>query len=128
MYVSNPLHCPPSVSTSNHDKGEGEIGTTNVTVTGHPPWPLSSSTPFQRPSDDSTRHETTAFSVAKLSDSLLRLDHEPADVVVKNPLFGSGLEFKKVKWNHWLFTTVEPLNNRHNGMDPFVHYREVYLF
>ena len=56
-----------------------------------------SSTPFQRPSEDSTLHETTAFSMAKLNDTIAGLERQPADMVVKNPLFGSGLKFSQVR-------------------------------
>ena len=60
-------------------------------------WPIISFTPFQRPSEDSTLHETTAFSMAKLNDTMSGLDRQPADMVVKNPLFGSGLKFSQVR-------------------------------
>ena len=99
--VSNPLHNPPPVATSNHEEtreeGNETIGTADIIVTGKGVWPILSSTPFQRPSDDSTLHETTAFSVAKLRDSLVRLDQEPADIVIQNPLFGSGVDYNQVR-------------------------------
>lgn len=73
------------------------MGTPNVTGIAKREWPILSSTPFQRPSKDSTLHETTAFSMAKLNDTIAGLDREPADMVVKNPLFGSGLKFSQVR-------------------------------
>ena len=97
MFVSNPLHSPTPIAISNREEvGEAGDETTDVIVTGKGVWPISSSTPFQGPSDDSTLHETTAFSVAKLRDSLVKLDKEPADMVVVNPLFGSGVDYNQV--------------------------------
>ena len=97
MYVSNPLYDPP-VSLDNEGYENNGTVTPNVTVIANKAWPISCSTPFQRPSEDSTLYETTAFSMAKLSDTIVGLDRKPADVdvVVRNPLFGSGLKFSKV--------------------------------
>ena len=100
MYITNPLHDLPTVANSNHNEDEEEenktIGAADVFVAGKGVWPISSSTPFQPSADDSTLHETTAFSIAKLRDTFVDLDHKPADAIIKNPLFGSGLEYNQV--------------------------------
>ena len=93
MYVTNPLHEAPPVDTPAHENG---VSTPDTTVVAKKAWSFLSSTPFQCPSEDSTLHETTMFSMAKLSDTLASMDRRPADVIVKNPIFGSGLKFSKV--------------------------------
>lgn len=94
MYVTNPLHTPPLSDSVGREK---IVGTPNVTSIAKGEWPIMSSTPFQHPSEDSTLHETTGFSMAKLNDTIAGLDRQPADMVVKNPLFGSGLKFSQVR-------------------------------
>ena len=92
MHILNPLHAPPAVATSNQEETrEDRNKTADVIEVGKRMWPASSSTPSQRPLD------TSAFSVASLKDSLVRLDHEPADMIVNNPLFGSGVDFNQVR-------------------------------
>ncbi|CAI8012074.1 Krev interaction trapped protein 1 [Geodia barretti] len=91
MHILNPLHAPPAVATSNQEETrEDRNKTADVIEVGKRMWPASSSTPSQRPLD------TSAFSVASLKDSLVRLDHEPADMIVNNPLFASGVDFNQV--------------------------------
>ena len=92
MHILNPLHAPPAVATSNQEETrEDRNKTADVIEVGKRMWPASSSTPSQRPLD------TSAFSVASLKDSLVRLDHEPADMIVNNPLFASGVDFNQVR-------------------------------
>ena len=100
MYVSNPLHVPSVVAPDNRkdgDKNRGTIDTPNVTVFANKVWPISSSTPLQPSLEDSTLYETTAFSMAKMNDTIVTLDQAPADMVVKNPLFTSGLQLRQVR-------------------------------
>ena len=101
MYVSNPLHAAPVALDNDEeigDKNEGVVDTSNVTVAANKVWPISSSTPFQHPSEDSTLYETTAFSMARLrNDTTSEVDQKSADLVVKNPLFSSGLKMSKVR-------------------------------
>lgn len=58
--------------------------------------PLVSSTPFIGLGENSTRHETTGFTVSKIKDidTTVR-EHQPVDMIVENPIFGSGLRLKK---------------------------------
>ena len=94
MSVTNPLHAPPPVAASNREEvGEDGSKTADVIVTGKGVWPISSSTPFQRPLGDSL-HRTT---VAEMSEPLMKLDQQPVDVIIKNPLFGSGVDYNQVR-------------------------------
>lgn len=91
MFVLNPLFSsgpapPPMSDTSN------QSFTINVT-------PLTSSTPFHGPGarGESTLHETTGFSVSRVKESDLTVtEHQPVDIIVENPIFGSGLRLRKV--------------------------------
>ena len=58
--------------------------------------PLLSSTPFHGRGAENTLQETTAFTLAKLSETSTSLRVYPVDMIIKNPLFGSGLTFEKV--------------------------------
>ena len=94
MYVPNPLHATPSVAISNHENTvEGGNQTADDVVTRKRVWSVSSSTPFQPPAGD---NEATALSVAKFKDAVMRLDHGPVDMIVSNPLFGSGVDYNQV--------------------------------
>lgn len=59
--------------------------------------PLISSTPFTVPGENSTLHETTGFTVSKVKelDSTVK-EYQPVDMIVENPIFGSGLRLKNV--------------------------------
>ena len=90
MHVLNPLYAPPAVATSNQkETREDRNKTADAIEVGKRMWPVS--TPSQRQQD------TSAFSVAGLKNSLVRLDHEPADMIVNNPLFASGVDFNHVR-------------------------------
>ncbi len=52
--------------------------------------------PFHGRWEDSALQETTAVTLAKLNETSTSLRVYPVDMVVKNPLFGSGLTFAKV--------------------------------
>lgn len=64
--------------------------------------PLISSTPFGDPGEDSTRHEKTGFTVSRIKelDATAIEEHQPVDMIVENPIFGSGLSLKKVVLSH----------------------------
>ena len=121
MYVSNPLHAPPvplDIGEEEGNRNGGIVDTPNITVLANKAWPISSSTPFQHPSEDSTLYETTAFSMERPSVTITGLDQSPADMVVKNPLFSSGLKLSKVrKWINKPTGLSSECNNVKIGMD-----------
>jgi len=83
MHIPNPLF--------NHPVGD--------TPPQSPPkktHPLLSSTPFHGAGEDGGLHETTTSTIAKLNETYSLLEDYPVDVIVKNPLFGSGLQFGRV--------------------------------
>ena len=84
MCVVNPLFGQPPV---------GE--TPNQSFAGRPN-PLLSSTPFHGFGEESTLHETTAFTFTRLNETMSTFQEQPVDLIVKNPLFGSGLKLRKV--------------------------------
>lgn len=59
---------------------------------------MLSSTPFHGLGEDSTLHETTAFTIAKLNETSTSLQDYPVDIIIKNPLFGIGLALEKVTY------------------------------
>lgn len=77
--------------------GQLPVGETpNQTFVGRPN-PVLSSTPFNGlEEEESTLHETTAFTFTRLNDMSSMFQEQPVDLIVKNPLFGSGLKLKKV--------------------------------
>ena len=87
MYVANPLF----PQTGQHSMQD----TPNQSFLSKP-HPMLSSTPFHGVREDSTLHETTAFTIAKLNETSTSLQDYPVDMIVKNSLFGSGLALNKV--------------------------------
>ena len=83
MHMPNPLFGPPTDNTPPHSPPKGTH-------------PFLSSTPFHSAREESTLHETTASTIAKLNETYSSLEDYRVDVIVKNPLFGSGLQFGKV--------------------------------
>ena len=89
MFVENPLFAGESradpslpLETPNQSFTDGAA-------------PLISSTPFVGLGENSTRHETTGFTLSKIKD-MDATEHQPVDMIVENPIFGSGLRLKKV--------------------------------
>ena len=60
--------------------------------------PLISSTPFNGIKEENTSGETTVYAASRSEERDTSTVHkyEPVDMIVKNPLFGSGLSLKKV--------------------------------
>lgn len=94
MFVINPLfiggpkaHVPTPLETPNQSFTEGVP-------------PLTSSTPFSGPGENST---TTA-------DAARAQQHQPVDMMVENPIFGSGLRLKKVATSHIHFNLKQVPN------------------
>lgn len=87
MFISNPLYNLSTLATATLD-------TPNQSLTDDMS-PLISSTPFSAPkaSEENTLHETTIR-----SSDLTARDHQPVDMMVENPVFGSGLRLKKVSY------------------------------
>lgn len=88
MCIRSPLLTPQS---EQYLLGRGEFFNTSS-----PTSPLLSSTPFRGPGEDSTLQEATAITLAKLNEASTSLQRFPVDMIVKNPLFGSGLTLEKV--------------------------------
>ena len=89
LFVTNPLFMAQNE----------ELQTPNHTMVENSP-PLLSSTPFNGLADDITILSTPAAGVPipQTRQSITSFNkHHPVDMIVKNPLFGSGLCFKKVK-------------------------------
>lgn len=67
--------------------------------------PLISSTPFAGLGVSNTRHETTGFSLSTVKESdITSRKHQQVDMIVENPVFGSGLRLKKVHITRLLAT------------------------
>ena len=89
MFVQNPLHtstpaAPPVLDTPNQSFATP---------------PLTTSTPYTAPwaNVDSTGQDSTDFAVSKVKESdLTATQHQPVDMIVENPIFGSGLRLRKV--------------------------------
>lgn len=64
---------------------------------------VSPASPFHGRWEDSALQETAAVTLAKLNETSTSLQVYPVDMVVKNPLFGSGLTFAKVRVSFGLF-------------------------
>lgn len=91
MFVVNPTFAMGSQADA-----PVPLGTPNQSLT-HQLTPLISSTPFIGVGENSTRHETTGFTVSKIKEKDITVrEHQPVDMIVENPIFGSGLRLKKV--------------------------------
>ena len=98
VFVTNPLFLP-------HDNEDGlDADTPNQSTVGEG-LPLMSSTPLNEAPESSTalgggRAPPSTREVPAARHSVVSMsfdEHHPVDMIVKNPLFGSGLSFKKVK-------------------------------
>lgn len=90
MFVVNPLF------VSTRTSAPAALETPNQSFVDRTS-PLISSTPFNDFGEESTLRETTAFTVSKINESDLTVrEHQSVDMIVMNPIFGSGLRLKKV--------------------------------
>ena len=87
LFVMNPMFVATQAPTSAPQETPEQSFSEEIT-------PLTSSTPFAGLGVSNTRHETT-LSTVKESD-ITNKKHERVDMIVENPVFGSGLRLKKV--------------------------------
>lgn len=87
MFIVNPLF----VGGSKADSAPTPLDTPNQSFTDGVT-PLTSSTPFTDTGENSTCHETAVEDVA----AGRAREHQAVDMIVENPIFGSGLRLKKV--------------------------------
>lgn len=91
LFVMNPMFTAPQAPTASPPQ-ETPDQSFSEEIT-----PLISSTPVGL-GVNNTRHETTGFtlSTVKESDITAARKHQQVDMIVENPVFGSGLRLKKV--------------------------------
>lgn len=108
MFVVNPTFAMGSQADA-----PVPLGTPNQSLT-HQLTPLISSTPFIGVGENSTRHETTGFTVSKIKEKDITVrEHQPVDMIVENPIFGSGLRLKKAIY---CITRAHVLQGMHSSL------------